>query len=71
MNSSCELVTVITAIAIMMSENRSCDELELIAAIFMQLADTLITITTYDSICCKDDSSSKNDNNGLPVVSNS
>ena len=41
-----EIAVSVTATAIAMSKNLNNDEMLLIAAVFMQLADTLITITT-------------------------
>ena len=41
-----EIAVSVTATAIAMSKNLQDDELLLIAAVFMQLADTLITIST-------------------------
>lgn len=47
----CELTASITAIANILASNLSVNDLELLGAIFNQLGDTLITITTQKSIC--------------------
>lgn len=54
--NSCELTAAITAIANAIACNKSVDELNLIGVLFTQLGDTLITIATQRSICCKSDS---------------
>ena len=41
-----EIAVSVTATAIAMSKNLQDDDMLLIAAVFMQLADTLITIST-------------------------
>lgn len=51
--NSCELTASITAIANALACNRSADEISLLGVVFTQLGDTLLTIATQKSICCK------------------
>ena len=51
--NSCELTASITAIANSISCNLDNDELALLAAVTVQLGDTLVTIATQRSICKK------------------
>lgn len=53
--NSCELVTYISSIACVLSKNCSAEELELLAAIFSQLGDTLATILVNEANCKADD----------------
>ena len=48
---SCELTASITALANGISCNLNNDEITLLAAILVQLGDTLVTIATQRSIC--------------------
>lgn len=48
---SCELVTYITAIACIIANCSSKEELPVIAAFFNQLADTLETIIANEEFC--------------------
>ena len=48
---SCELVTLITAIACSISQCYPSEELPVIAAIFTQLGDTLGTIIAQEEFC--------------------
>lgn len=41
---SCELVFLVSSLACTISQNKSVDELNLLAAVFTQLGDTLATI---------------------------
>ena len=50
-----QLITTITALAAAMAEGKSVDEIELLAAIFSQLGDTLDTIAAQKSICSGQD----------------
>ena len=58
--NSCQLTTSITAVANGIAQNLTTDEIALLAAILVQLGDTLATIATNRSICeakmerCKD-----------------
>ena len=52
--NACELTAAITALANSIACGLSTDELNLIGVIFTQLGDTLLTIATQNSICCKD-----------------
>ena len=54
--NSCELTASITAIANAIACNRTADEISLLGVAFTQLGDTLLTIATQRSICCKTDS---------------
>ena len=51
--NACELTATITAIANWLAGQLSSDELELLGVTLTQLGDTLLTITTQKSICCK------------------
>lgn len=51
--NSCELTAGITALANGIACNLNNDELTLLAAILVQLGDTLVTIATTRSICEK------------------
>lgn len=51
--NSCELTASITAIANALACNRTTDEINLLGVAFTQLGDTLLTIATQKSICCK------------------
>lgn len=53
--NSCELVTYVSSIACFLSRNCSAEELELMAAIFTQLGDTLETILVHESNCRDND----------------
>ena len=53
MMNSCELTAAITAIANWLACQLSQDELELLGVSLTLLGDTLQTITTQKSICCK------------------
>lgn len=48
---SCELAMTITALACCIAENKSPEEIALISSIFMQLADTLATISAQQAFC--------------------
>lgn len=49
--NSCELTVYITALANAISGNFSAEELSLLGSIFLQLGDTLTTISLQRSIC--------------------
>lgn len=51
--NSCELTASITAIANAIACGRTVDEINLLGVTFTQLGDTLLTIATQKSICCK------------------
>lgn len=51
---SCELTASITALANLMSSKLDIDELTLLAAVLVQLGDTLATIVTSKSLCEKE-----------------
>lgn len=47
----CELTAFVTAIANVLANQLSDDELNLLGAVVTQLGDTLLTIATQRSIC--------------------
>ena len=49
----CELTASVTALANAIACNLTEDELNLLGVILTQLGDTLLTIATHRSICCK------------------
>ncbi len=51
----CELVTSITALACMIAQGKSQEELTLLAATFTQLGDTLATIGAQQDFCSSKD----------------
>lgn len=50
----CELTASITAIANTLACKLTEDELNLLGVALTQLGDTLLTIATHKSICCKE-----------------
>lgn len=51
--SACELTATITAVANWLACQLTQDELELLGVSLTQLGDTLLTIVTQKSFCCK------------------
>ena len=51
--NACELTASITAIANWLACQLKQEDLELLGVILTQLGDTLLTIATQKSICCK------------------
>ena len=51
--NGCTLTASVTAFANTLACNLSEDELTLLGVILTQLGDTLLTIATQRSICCK------------------
>ena len=51
--NGCELTATITAVANWLACQLSQDELELLGVCLTQLGDTVLTIVTQRSICCK------------------
>ena len=51
--NGCILTASVTALANTLACNLSEDELNLLGVILTQLGDTLLTIATQRSICCK------------------
>ena len=49
--NTCELTAYITTIANVLSSQLTIEETTLVAAVFVQLGDTLATIATQRSIC--------------------
>jgi hypothetical protein len=45
-----ELVSIVTALAIAISKDKSTDEIDLLAIVFTQLSDTLITISAQKQL---------------------
>ena len=52
--NACELTATITALANAIACDKTVDELNLLGVTLTQLGDTLITIATQRSICCKE-----------------
>lgn len=48
-----QLVTTITAFAVALSEGKTSEEISVLAAILVQLGDTLATIATQKTFCNK------------------
>ena len=53
MMNACELTAAITALANWLAGQLNQDELNLLGVSLTQLGDTLLTIATQKSICCK------------------
>ena len=51
--NACELTATITAMANYLASQLSQEQLELLGVTLTQLGDTLLTIVTQKSICCK------------------
>ena len=51
--NGCTLTASVTALANTLACNLTEDELNLLGVILTQLGDTLLTIATQRSICCK------------------
>ena len=51
--NACELTASITAVANTIAQNLTNDELNILGVALTQLGDTLLTIATQRSICCK------------------
>ena len=51
--NACELTTSITAIANLLAQNFTDDELNILGVALTQLGDTILTIATQRRICCK------------------
>lgn len=51
--NACELTASVTAIANALAARLTEDELNLLGAALTQLGDTLVTIATQRSICCR------------------
>lgn len=48
--NSCEFVTFISVLASSVAKNKTQDEINLLAAFFSQLGDTLATISAFEEI---------------------
>lgn len=51
--NTCELTVSVTALANLLSERLSDDEVTLLGSVLTQLGDTLLTIATQRSICSR------------------
>ena len=51
--NACELTASVTAIANLLAQNFTDDELNILGVVLTQLGDTILTIVTQRSICCK------------------
>ena len=51
--NACELTATITVVANWLACQLTLEELELLGVSLTQLGDTILTITTQKSICCK------------------
>ena len=51
--NACELTASITAIANLLAQNFTDDEMNILGVALTQLGDTILTIATQRSICCK------------------
>ena len=51
--NACELTASVTAIANAIACQLTVDQISLLGVVLTQLADTLLTIATQKSICCK------------------
>ena len=51
--NACELTASVTALANALACNLTEDELNILGVTLTQLGDTLLTIATCKSICCK------------------
>ena len=51
--TACELTASITALANIIAENFTDEELEILGVVLTQLGDTILTIATHRGICCK------------------
>lgn len=57
--NACELTAVITAVANSIASKLSDDEMLLLASVLVQLGDTLVTISSTNALCEKNDTSKK------------
>lgn len=51
--NGCELTATITAVANTLACRLTEEELNLLGVVLTQLGDTLLTIATHRSVCCK------------------
>ncbi|MGN0159741.1 MAG: DUF6774 domain-containing protein [Brotaphodocola sp.] len=49
--NSCEFATTISAMACCIAKGKSEEEIALLGAVFMQLGDTLTTISAHQALC--------------------
>ncbi|MGN0371412.1 MAG: DUF6774 domain-containing protein [Enterocloster sp.] len=48
---SCDLVVLISALACCIADGKSPEEIALISSIFMQLGDSLATLSAHQALC--------------------
>lgn len=53
--NSCEFAMLISSLACCIAEGKSADEIALISSVFMQLGDTLSTISAHEALCAPKD----------------
>lgn len=51
--NACELTASVTALANVLASGLTEDEITMLGVVLTQLGDTLLTIATQKSICCK------------------
>lgn len=56
---SCELAISISTLACCIADGKSSEEIALVSSIFMQLGDTLATISAHQALCASKDIESK------------
>lgn len=62
--NSCEFTAMVTGIACCIAKGKCAEEIELLAAMFTQLGDTLATMTAFEACCCN------NENDENPCCNN-
>ena len=48
---NCEFVTLISVLACSIAKDKTPEEIGILSAFFVQLGDTLATLTTLDALC--------------------
>ena len=48
---NCEFVTLISVLACSIAKDKTPEEIAVLSAFFVQLGDTLATLTTLDALC--------------------
>ena len=59
----CEVTTLVTTLANVLSQKLTNEELEIFATMTVQLGDTLETISAQRSICCNPNNTENNSKN--------
>lgn len=49
--NACEFATSISAVACCIAKGKSAKEIALLSSVFMQLGDTLMTISSHQELC--------------------